>query len=622
MSPYWSAFGIALYLMPLAVLLVAGARPGREAWRAALTVPTFAAVDLVCVVFLSRVMTFGIATLVSRALWGGVGFLVLYRRRAVVAEWWRSTDLRTWINPCLTALCAVWLSSVISLKCALWDRWWHIPLVTALGGQRAPFLNFFAQNEPLAYHYAGDAMASMLQALSFAHIHSSYALSRMHDVQFGLIGLTLAFLLPSFGAKQLVSALAVTATTLLAGPATVLLQGDVRPLFGRSIINLLSLSYRPHVPVACLAILGFVGALLLPVVAPNAIRARETRATLFASVALLVLSDETSLAFLGVLLAAVWLCEPKALADTRSRGVVIGVGLVACIVTVVLLYGGTLGQGAVSTDVRLVRTFRIPGFLSASEPLTTLVGWRSFTADFFAILAVCAAGLMALLTMRQRPVMAMAVGYTVVSLLALLALTKVQIHGSDNENHRLATLPLVLAPLFGFYFAHLPGRQWAFEKSRTLAAFVVCIGLGLPTISTVEWLFGLGDSICRRDGDSNYADTDCTQFAGSRLGERSIAAYVDKTMWYEFAGCRPLKAESTSALHRVIHLGLPKSGWPRVRELAQWLGDGPLDFYCSKQKPDEVCDKVMHKVECSAKTTQVTHCRLSAQQREEVVPKS
>ena len=129
----------------------------------------------------------------------------------------------------------------------------------------------------------------MLQALSFAHLHSAYALSRMHDVLFGLLGLTLAGLLPSFGARRLVWSLAATATTLLAGPATLLMQGDARPRFGNAIVNLLAYKLRPHVPVAYLSILGFVGALLLPVISRKAIRARETRVMLFASTALLAL---------------------------------------------------------------------------------------------------------------------------------------------------------------------------------------------------------------------------------------------------------------------------------------------------------------------------------------------
>jgi hypothetical protein len=620
MIPYWSAFGIVLYLLPLAILFVALARPGREGWRAALGVPTFVAVDLMSTLLLSRLMTLEIATLLSRALWivGGSG--VLYRRRATVAAWWRSTHLRGWINPTLAALFAVWVSSVLSLTCALWDRWWHIPLVTSLGGQRAPFLNFFEQSEPLAYHYAGDALASMLQALSFAHIHSSYALSRMHDVQFGLIGLTLAGLLPSFGAKRLVWSLAATATTLLAGPATVLVPSDARPLFGQSIVNLLSLSYRPHVPVAYLSILGFVGALLLPVIAGDAIRARQTRAILFASTALLALCDETSLALLGVLLAVVWLCAPKSLGETRKQGVLVGVGLLACIVAMVLLYGGTLTHGAVSTDLRFVPTFRVPGFVSASTPLNTLHAWRAFTSDFFAILVVCIAGLMTVLTARRRPVIAMAAGYAAVALVALLALTKVQINGSDTECHRFATLPLLLAPLFGFYFARQPGFVWDFEKSSSLVALVVWLGVGIPAVSTVEWLFGTGESICRRDGDDNYAGTDCREFARAKLGEQSMAAYVDKSLWFQFAGCRPLKAQSTSRFHRVIHLGYPESGWPRLHKLDGWLGNAPLHLYCSIGKPDDVCSRAMQKTDCSVETSSIKHCRLSPRQRLEIFP--
>jgi hypothetical protein len=615
MVPYWAIFSIALYLFPLALLFVALEHPERPVWRAALGVPTFVAVDLMGTLLLSHLMRLENATLVSRGLWLTGGSAVLYRRRATVKAWWRNTDLREWINPSIAALFAVWVSSVLSFTCGLWDRWWHIPLVTSLGGQRAPFLNFFEQNEPLAYHYAGDALASMLQALSFTHIHSAYALSRMHDVLFGLIGLTLAGLLPSFGAKRLVWALAATATTLLAGPANILVQGDARPLFGKSLVNLLSLSFRPHVPVAYLSILGFVGALLLPVISRKPIRAGETRLILIASTGLLALCDETSLALLGVLLAVVWFAAPKSLGDTRKQGILVGVTLLAAILTTVLLNGGTLVHGAISSDFKLVPTFRVPGFVTASAPLVTRAAWKAFLTDYFAIVLVCIAGIMAAVTVRTRPVIAMAAGYGAVGLVALLALTKIQINGSDSECHRLATLPLFLAPLFGFYFTRQPGRAWAFERSASLVTLVVGLGVGIPAASTAEWLLGTGASICQQQGDDTYAGTDCREFALAKLGEASIPAYVDANLWYRFAGCRPLRAQSTSRFHRVIHLGFPEMGWPRLRKIDGWLGNAPLSLYCSIAKPDDVCTRAMQAGDCSIETSSIKRCTLSAQQR-------
>jgi len=620
MIPYWAAISIVLYLCPLAILFVALAHRDRPVWRAALGVPTFVAVDLVGTLLLSRLVRLETAALVSRGLWLAGGSVVLYRRRTKVIAWWQGADLRGWINPTVAALFAVWLSSVLSLACGLWDRWWHIPLVTSLGGQRAPFLNFFEQNEPLAYHYAGDALASMLQALSFAHLHSAYALSRMHDVLFGLIGLTLAGLLPSFGAKRLVWSLAATATTLLAGPANMLVQGDARPLFGKSIVNLLSLSFRPHVPVAYLSILGFVGALLLPVISLKAVSARETRLMLFASTALLALCDETSLALLGVFLAVVWLGAPKSLGETRKQGIAVGLALIACITATVLLNGGTLVHGAVSSDFKLAPTFRVPGFVTASAPLVTLDAWKTFLTDFFAIVLVCIAGLMAALTVRTRPVVTMAAAYGSVGLVALLALTKLQINGSDSECHRLATLPLFLAPLFGFYFARQPGRVWAFERSASLVTLVVGLGVGIPAMSTAEWLWGTGAAICRREGDQTYAATDCREFALAKLGEAPLPAYVDANLWYPFAGCRPLKAQSTSRFHRVIHLGFPETGWPRLRRLEGWLGKAPLSLYCSIGRPDDVCTRATQTGYCSVETTSIKRCTLTPEQRLTLAP--
>ena len=49
---------------------------------------------------------------------------------------------------------------------------WHIPLVSALRGQRLPFMNVYDPAGGLFYHFAGDVQAAMLQTL-FAAVRTS-----------------------------------------------------------------------------------------------------------------------------------------------------------------------------------------------------------------------------------------------------------------------------------------------------------------------------------------------------------------------------------------------------------------------------------------------------------------
>ncbi len=101
------------------------------------------------------------------------------------------------------ALLGVLISRTLSVPCAIWDRLWHIPLVTSMRGQRVPFYNVFERHGQLFYHYLGDAHAAMLQALSLdPHPCASNALSRSHDILFGLLGLAFGLIAPLFWLKE------------------------------------------------------------------------------------------------------------------------------------------------------------------------------------------------------------------------------------------------------------------------------------------------------------------------------------------------------------------------------------------------------------------------------------
>lgn len=606
MTAAWSLLALALYLLPLAIVFVARARPERAAFEAALDLPTTIAVDMLSILLVARFTTLEVAAFVVRGVWVAAGGFFIFRRRGRVRTWWHGVRLRNWVTPLLVAAVAVGLSTVISLSCGIWDRYWHIPLAGSMRGQSTPFFNVYENGRPLFYHYAGDALTAVLQSFSFDHVHTAYAMSRAHDMLFGVFGLLIAGVLPAARFPRPLQALGGALACLLSGPVTLLIEGDARPAAGRSIIHLVSLSFRPHAALAFVLIVGFAFALLLPLW--GEVAARRTRVCLFACAALLVLTDETSLALLGIFLGTVWLLAPQVLAPSRKRGVVVALGVLLTIPAVVLIFGGTFTPGGVSATLKWV-PWRLPGFDLAAVPLPSVEGFELFTFDFFVILLVWLAGVLACVGAPSLAVWATFAGYTVVSVVSLTLLTKVEINGGGLECHRFATLALLMSPLFGLFFGARLAREAAPSVGRQVAWAAVALAVSAPGFSSAQWLWGLRPAV-RRDGMSNYEDVDCRKM-GALFGQRVRMAYVDQSMWYPFAGCRPLRAPtSQSNLVSVqIYTSWPAYGWQGVRRLDAWLGGESMLAYCPTVGGDAVCGLIVSdKHACEPETPTIQRC--------------
>jgi hypothetical protein len=619
----WSLVGIAIYVMPLLLVFLLRARPERDAWQAALDIPCTLALDLIAILLLARWLTLEVAAFVVRGLWIAVFGFLLRRRTVAVRAWWREARIRSWLNPLVCALTAVALSAVLSFACAVWDRYWHIPLVGSMRGQQTPFFNVYEIGRPLYYHYFGNAVASALQGFSFNHIHSAYALGRAHDLLFGLFGLLVAGILPSLGLRGSLHSLGVTVGCLLTGPVTLFIEGATRPYLGRSITHLISLSFRPHTPLAFLAIIGFVAALLLPVWSPKTVTARDTRACLFACTALLPLCDEASLAILGVMLGFVWLYAPETLGANRRQGVVAGLALVMLIGLVVAVFGGTATPNGPRAALTLV-PWRLPGFDQVSLPIPGMESLQHFWYDYVVVVAVWLAGLLTVLTVeRHRAVITSFIAYSTLAFFSFLLLTKIDINGGTENSHRLVTALLLLSPLFGVHFAFgRPSPVRILPSTRTLVAVLVAVGIALPVASSLQWLFGLRAVVCAY-GMSNYENTNCRRF-GAHFGERTSIAYVDQTLWYEFAGCRPIRAPSSQTdLGSVeVFTGWPAVGFQGLGMLDHWLPPNePLPAFCATASNDPVCMlSAATPGNCKPEAPQLVRCQISGTQRRTWLP--
>jgi hypothetical protein len=616
MSATWVVLSIFLYLLPAAVVFLARACVGREPHVAALDLATTVSLDLLSVVLLSKLVTLELATLGSRAAWLCAAGPVVYRRRVELRTWARSVRWRACLVPVCVVALLVMLSVHISTLCGIWDRYWHIPLTSSLRGQHAPFFNVYERaDRPLYYHYAGNVAGAMLQSLSFDHLHTSAALCRAHDVFFGLFGLVLTGVAPSFGARRLSLMLTVGLGMVLAGPVTLLSEGLTRPELGRATIPLFSLSFRPHVSLAFVLILGFVGALLIPLLSDGRTSARSTRPCLISCTALLVLSDETSLALLGLLFAVVWFLSPTALGESRREGALVGILLLGAILGTVLVFGGSFSPGSPRQHLLLVAP-RVPGFMQTAVPLEGATGWWVFILEFWGVLLALLSGCICTVLTRRRAVAVLFIGYAALAALGIGALTVLEINGGGTECHRFATLPMLLAPLCTLFFATRPELASSFEQGA-LVKVPTALALTLPAFSSLEWVYGLGSSICARYGMAIYAETDCRAQMGARFGQKPVIAYVEPSFWYEFAGCRPLNAPSpNTGGGNDVSVGWPEHGWGAVTKLQTWQGDEPIVAYCLRENPDTVCRQALADANsCVAENERVQRCRLKVPQR-------
>ena len=389
------------YLLPLAIVLVLRSHRDREPGEMALDIPLSVAVDLVAILTLARVFRLETAVVLTRVGWclGAIAFVWLRRHRPV---WPSALGWRTSLALLLACACAVWVSLQLSRSCAIWDRQWHIPLVTALRGQRVPFVNVYEPHGGLYYHYSGNVLAAVLQTLSADTMHASLALSLAHDLMFGLIGATLALLCAQLGVRRAGLLCLVALGTLLAGPATLLLGGEARPTGGYSFVNYYNLSFRPHDALAGLMFVGFAAAVLLRVLRkPMSAPVSRTAPVLLATTTLLVVTDEVSLGMLGLAMGAAWLVEPDVLAPRRATGIQILVALVAVMAAATFLFVGTLAPGAPHQTLTIV-PWRLPGFYKPSIPLSDPQGLRLLLCDLGSILAVLGAGAIAAMRTRRR----------------------------------------------------------------------------------------------------------------------------------------------------------------------------------------------------------------------------
>jgi hypothetical protein len=620
-----------LYLLPYAVVLFARARADRRAWDVALDLPFTAALDLLVILLLSRVVTLESAALASRPLWlvGGALYVAVRRRReGRFPSWPRALGVREVAVAAVAALLAGYLSMELSRQCHNADRAWHIPLVTSLRGQTIPFVNVYEPHRALAYHFTGDVLAATLQTLSGGVIHSSLALSLAHDLTFALTGASLALLFVALGVPRLTYAWLATLAYLLAGPLTLLRQANDRLDGGYNFINYLKLSYRPHVCLSGLLIVGFLGVLAVHLRERGAAPSRrQTLPVLFAVTALLAVTDEASIGMLGLALGVTWLVVPEILHDKRLAGLLVLVGLLAAVILPNVVFVAALAPGQPPHELDLVPA-RSPGYFHPILLLTTKAGRDALRFDLYPSILLLVATAIALVRGLCRERLALLLFGSALFAFSVVALTRLDVDGLAVENHRFMTAALLSLPVLTV-LALLPGGDTRFPlpAAGPVARSLAIAALGLSAVSTLEWVRVMAPSRCtkpsRYSSSADFFQVDCREEVGAAFGQKPSVHHLEETSWYHYAGCRPVFASGPKAAHWQLKIGLASFGRGAFRDVNKNLAPAgePLTLVCplaKPKKPDLACEAAEAAGTCAPAGTKLRLCTLPADQRDAV----
>jgi hypothetical protein len=311
--PAIEAGAIALYAAPMGVFLVLRSSRSTSLASLGLDVPLFVALDLLLIVLLACVVPLEVAVLLSRPGWLlGCAAWALRRRRLELEPPRLPVALtpRALATVLGSAAIATAISAAISRHYLLWDRAWHSAQVSTIGMQSIPLYNVYEPKTPWRYHYAADVLAAAFRTLSLDSMSSNRALSLAHDASFGLTALSLSLLLLGLGHRPGPVPALGGASVVLSGPIPLHGTRFIAPMFGFMYPNFLSNSFRPHVALAGLLMVGFVGSVADGALDRSARSRRRVVVRILAMAGLLSLTDEASLALLDLALVLAWLACP------------------------------------------------------------------------------------------------------------------------------------------------------------------------------------------------------------------------------------------------------------------------------------------------------------------------
>ncbi len=619
-----SYLAAALWLLPVGVVLYARAERQRPLWAMALDVPIAVTADLLLTLTLTLFVPLETATWLSRGLWLVFLSTRFFKDKRPARP--RALGLRGALTGALGAGLGVYISMAISRPYSIWDRKWHTPLTSSMRGQMLPFHNVWNPAEVLHYHFSGNVFAAMTQSLSGGVIHSSLALSLSHDIMFGLAALSVALLCWGIGKRGAVVVLPLVIAVLLNGPLTRFRTPDDAAVEGYSVLNFITMSFRPHDAVAAVFYVGFLGAVVSRLRFPSA-KASETIYPLLACTAGLALSDEATIAILGFSLGVTWLFIPGVVHPKRAVGVLLFGLLLVALVAPNLAFSAALSPGGPAQKLEVV-PFRSPGCYMPVLPLSDPEGVRMLLYDIGPTALVVLGSLLASFATEKRRGMGLAVLGLLAYALSALFLTTLEINDEPLEAHRFLTGIMFVAPLLaGYVLFVLPRKKGALPLLVACLAFVIsATGASMSVISTWSWMSELAprkahhhDHFFTRE---DMYEINCREDFQARLFERAEATYVPKLLLYPYAGCHPIFGPAKNNNQWSLTIGDPvfdKAGW-RALDAHFVAKDEELSVICEpgpRQKRDAQCAALGDLQACEP-LSRVVRCKVDAQERARV----
>lgn len=623
-----AALAVCLYLAPLVVALpVLNARwPGRGLARA-LDVALVLTVDAYVTLLVARVAPLGVAAWITRGLWLALGVAIVARRRvspAALIGAVRGVDRDAALEFATLAFAAVALVSTLSYGYVIWDRAFHIPLVSSLRTQTMPFEWVLAPLAPLRYHYLGDSIAAVLQSLSGDVISAGLALTLAHDLFLALAPVTLYATLRSMGARAGAGWLgALSLCVLLAGPFSFLRDDAHHPftttgslsLCGNSYLCFLTLSYRPANAPGAYFMVALVSVLASRLAASSRAAQRDdlTAALLVSCVASLIMLDEASVGLLGLALGAAWIVHPDVIASTRLRGFATLLALAATLVVIAVVFRSPLaerGGGGPVHRVAIVPARLLGIYGQRAYAITEPTGKREAFFDAFPCLSVAALSLWFALRLRSRAVASLGAFMSVLTAIGLFGLFKIDVNGDPSEAQRFVMAPVLLAPAIGAAVLVLAAGRATVSRAVLLAA------IGLPCLSTLLWYksFVIETAAQQREFGDMFS-LDCRVAAGPIQRGHPRLRYASAAAIWRYAPCQPSFLPGRRSTGWDLSL-LSAFGAEAIDSIRRSDPGEPItSVVCAREDGDEVCEWAREHARCSPIGVGLRECRLDAAQR-------
>jgi hypothetical protein len=526
------AASVVLYLVPFVLALLARGAQKPKTWELALDVPMVFAVDLLGILALTFVVPLDWAIVASRPIWLAGGFALARRGRLA---WPRCLDFRATALVAMGALVAVRVSLLLSRPWAIWDRRWHMPLVSSIEGQRIPFQNVYEPGSAFHYHFSGDVHAAVLRALSLDQMSSGLALSLSHDVIFALIGTVLALLFVGRGRPAMWLVLFAIGAVLLHGPVVQKDAGgwDFRAHMYQAF---LTDSFRPHIAVGALILLGMIAAVCVRATegSPDG---RRIAAVTLPGAALLSITDETSFCIVIASLGVAWVVDGKLLADRRALGLALLASMVACGAVVNLALRASLAPGGPVQHLGWVPA-RVGDLSHGTIPIRGEHALAELVYDLLPLLVPTAGVVFHAVTRGSRRLVALAMAPCAATVLSAVLAMKIQVNAVDGlEVQRFFVAVFFVVLVVALWL--LPGMpRWS------AAAGLVTVGSAVPVFFTGFWFRDRAPEILRGSEATqpllaaDLYEIDCRRAAGAHLGEPPVVTYVDEPLWYFYTSCR------------------------------------------------------------------------------------